>query len=136
MGTNFARVAARMYMTQEERDQDTARVKARAEEKRQIKARRRQIRKDLIDKQDRRCPVCDLEIELDKKGACVYLHQQSGLILCHGCWWLVLHMDRKRGRVLDQAVKLVADYPGCAKRRPVVEEKEEKTKYIPGKRRD
>ena len=134
--TNFARIAARMYMTPEEREQDTANAKTRAEAKRQKKAERRQIRKDLINKQDRRCPVCDAEIELDRKGVRVFLHRQSRLVLCHPCWWLVLHMDRKRGPTLDRAVKLVADYPGCARRTPTVEEKEEKTKYIPGKHRD
>ena len=80
--TNWNRIAARMRMTQEERDQDTARAKVRAKARRQAKARKRQIRKDLIEQQDRRCPVCDLEVELDKKGRRIYLHQPSGLVLC------------------------------------------------------
>ena len=134
--TNWNRIAARMRMTQEERDQDTARAKVRAKARRQAKARKRQIRKDLIEQQDRRCPVCDLEVELDKKGRRIYLHQPSGLVLCSRCWCLVLHMDVKRGPTLDRAIKLVADYPGCSRSKPKVEEKEEKMKYIPGKRRD
>ena len=134
--TNWNRIAARMYMTQEERDQEAAERKARTEARRQAKAMKRQMRKDLIEKQDRRCPVCDLEVELDKKGVRTYLHQQSGLVLCSRCWCLVLHIDCKRGPTLGRAIKLVADYPGCSRSKSKVEEKAEKTKYIPGKRRD
>lgn len=132
---HMARIAARCWMTPEEREQDTNTVKARAEARRQATARRRQIRKDLIDKQDKRCPICDLEIELDKKNVKTFFHRQSKQVLCHPCWWLVLHMDRKRGPRLDRAIKLVADYPGCARCKPTTKEKQVYTKYIPGKRR-
>jgi hypothetical protein len=82
-------------------------------QKRRTTAEKRQIRKRLIEKQDRRCPICDLEIELDVKGKRVFVHEPADQILCQKCWSLVTHMDRKRGVILDRAIELVADYPGC-----------------------
>ena len=87
-----------------------------AERKRRTPADKHRIKKILIEKQDRRCPICDLEIELDVKGKRIFEHEPSGQILCQQCWSLVTHMDRKRGVILDRAIKLETDYPGCTTR--------------------
>lgn len=66
------------------------------------------IRRQFYDVQNRRCPVCDIEVEY---GKALYEDKPSGLILDQGCWILVHHMRKKRGLVLDNAVKLVCN--GC-----------------------
>ena len=58
--------------------------------------------------QDRRCPVCDIEIEY---GSAYYEDKPTKLMLCHKCWLLVHHMRKKQGLMLDNAYRLVCN--GC-----------------------
>lgn len=65
------------------------------------------VRKQFYDTQDRRCPVCEIEIEY---GAGLYEDKPSGKVLCRGCWLLVHHM-RKKKLIVNNAVELVCN--GC-----------------------
>ena len=66
--------------------------------------------KTLIEQQDRRCPVCDIERpHKNKNGHLVrkYEDKLTGLILCASCAFMVNYIRRHAGPRLNRAVRLV-----------------------------
>jgi len=67
---------------------------------------REKFRHQFYEVQDRRCPVCDVEIEW---GASPFEHKPSGLLLCRKCYFLVRRIRWYVGPVLDRAIRLIAE---------------------------
>ena len=116
--TDWERIAARMRMTPEEREQDTARAKALAKSRWCAKQERQQLlRRKMISEQDRRCPVCDLQIDVKKRGG-IKLDEPSQKVLCPGCYLFICQLRHKLGPIFDRAIKLITDHPGLPGTKP------------------
>jgi len=66
--------------------------------------------KILYEQQDRRCPVCDLEMaHKDENDNTVrkYEDKPTGVILCASCRFMVNYVRRHAGPRLDRAIRLV-----------------------------
>jgi hypothetical protein len=62
-------------------------------------------RKKLIDHQNRRCAVCDQE--MDTRDAMYEIDSGPGLIVHKTCFFLYLHMKKYKGLTLNRALRLV-----------------------------
>ena len=72
--------------------------------------------RQLYDNQDRRCPICDIEIEKDTRRR---FFKESGLVVDLKCLSLLTYMYKFKGPILDRAIELVqtnklSGYVGCA----------------------
>ncbi len=68
------------------------------------------VRRQFFDAQDRRCPVCDMEIEY---GSRWLWDKVSELVLCGKCFHLCDSLRWYAGPTLDRAIKLVMDGDDC-----------------------
>ena len=77
---------------------------------RTTKERATRVTKKLYEEQDRRCPICDLEMpHKDEHGrtVCKFEDKPTGMILDASCYFMVNYIRRHAGPRLDRAIRLV-----------------------------